>query len=485
MRALTLDRTNALILVCLLAAIAIRVPVDTDTWWHIRSGEVTLTQGMIYTDPFSHTRAGEPWINHSWGAQVVMYGIHRVAGNAGLSLMQAVLAVGGMMILYRVSQGPALMRAFIMILAAAAAAVFWSARPQMFTFFLSCLVFALLIDAKRGRDRLWALPIIMGVWGNLHAGFSIGFLLMSGALVGEILNRIFSLPALAWPKIGKLAAMIGLSVLALLVNPYGLAMLAVPFQTVNIGALRQYIQEWNSPDFQGRETWPFIALVLALFGAAWASRAAFDWTFFSLVGGTFFLALMYGRNVSFFATVAAPVLSDLAANALRERGWLQARRAMVTPRSSRLNMVLVAFVVAGVGLYALGVLLPVTIEQAQERFLPINAVEYLNENNPPGPMFNSYNWGGYLMFAAPQYKVFIDGRTDLYGDFLSTYYNTAQGWEGWQDILDQYDIRLVVVEATSGLAEALRDSRDWTLAYEDASVEGDASLAVIFTRVND
>jgi len=482
MRSLTLDRTIALILICLLAAIAIRVPVDTDTWWHIRSGEVTLTQGMIYTDPFSHTKAGEPWINHSWGAQVIMYGVYQVMGNVGLSLLQAVLAVGGMMILYRVSPGPALTRAFIMILGAAAAAVFWSARPQMFTFFLSCLVLALLIDVKRGRDRLWVLPIIMGIWGNLHAGFSIGFLLMGGALVGEILNRLTGLPALTWPKIGKLAAMIALSVLALLVNPYGAAMLAVPFQTVNIGALRQYIQEWNSPDFQGRETWPFIALVLALLGAAWVSRAPFDWTFFSLVGGSLFLALLYGRNVSFFATIATPVLSDLAANALRERGWLQARRAMVTPRSSRLNMVLVGLVVAGVGLYALGVLLPVTIQQAQERFLPIKAVDYLNENNPPGPMFNSYNWGGYLMFAAPQYKVFIDGRTDLYGDFLSTYYDTAQGWEGWQNILDQYDIRLVVVEATSGLADVLRKSPDWTLAYEDESIEGAPKLAAIFTR---
>lgn len=485
MRSLTLDRTIALIVLCLLAAIAIRVPVDTDTWWHIRSGEVTLTQGMIYTDPFSHTKAGEPWINHSWGAQVIMYGIYRVAGNVGLSLMQAALAVGGMAILYRISSGPPLMRAFIMILGAAAAAVFWSARPQMFTFFLSCLVLALLIDAKRGRDRLWALPIIMGIWGNLHAGFSIGFLLMGGALVGEILNRLFGLPALAWPKIGKLAAMIALSVLALLVNPYGASMLAVPFQTVNIGALRQYIQEWNSPDFQGRETWPFIAMILVLFGAAWVSRAPFDWTFFSLISGTLFLALMYGRNVSFFATVATPVLSELGANALRERGWLQARRAMVTPRASRLNIVLVGLVVFGVGLYALGVLLPTTVEQAQERFLPINAAEYVNENNPPGPMFNSYNWGGYLMFAAPQYKVFIDGRTDLYGDFLSTYYNTAQGWEGWQDVLNQYDIRLVVVEATSGLADVLRDSPDWTLAYEDESVEGAAPLAAIFTRNGD
>ena len=58
MRNLTIERSMTIILFALIFALATRVPVDTDTWWHIRSGEYTLTQGMIYADPFSFTKLG-------------------------------------------------------------------------------------------------------------------------------------------------------------------------------------------------------------------------------------------------------------------------------------------------------------------------------------------------------------------------------------------------------------------------------------------
>ena len=79
MRQLTIERTASIILFVLLFAMAARIPTDTDTWWHIRSGEHTLEHGMIYADPFSHTANGQPWINHSWGAQVIMALVWRLA----------------------------------------------------------------------------------------------------------------------------------------------------------------------------------------------------------------------------------------------------------------------------------------------------------------------------------------------------------------------------------------------------------------------
>jgi len=66
MRGLTTERAAAVLLFALIFALAARVPIDTDTWWHLRSGEYMLTQGFIYNDPFSYTMRGEPWINHSW-----------------------------------------------------------------------------------------------------------------------------------------------------------------------------------------------------------------------------------------------------------------------------------------------------------------------------------------------------------------------------------------------------------------------------------
>lgn len=475
---LTIERSALIILFAMVFAIAIRVPVDTDTWWHIRSGEHTLTHGMIYADPFSHTFAGETWINHSWGAQIVMSIIYRLLGDAGLSLFQAVLAVGGMMWLTFASQGNVYSRAFLVILGASAAAVFWSARPQMFSFFLSCMLLWVLFRLKfHGQDRLHWIPVIMFIWGQLHAGWSIGFIFMGAVLVGETFNRLtqVSTQALTWPQIRRLALAIGSSVILMAVSPYGLDNILVPLQTVNIGPLREFIQEWNSPNFQGRETWPFIASIILLIGAAWLSRAPFDWSSFFLIGGTIFLALLYGRNIAVFAVVAVPILSYFVEHGLAIRGWQLRSRSSVAPRQAFLNGLLVILVVAGVGLYAVGVMLPRTVDEAQRRFLPVGAVEYLRVNPVQGRVFNSYNWGGYLMFALPEHLVFIDGRTDLYGEFLRTYLNTALARGEWRGVLDEYNIEWTMIETNSNLDQALRAEPGWTLLYED-------ELAVIHQR---
>ncbi|MBI4769118.1 MAG: hypothetical protein HY784_01565, partial [Chloroflexi bacterium] len=87
------------------------------------------------------------------------------------------------------------------------------------------------------------------------------------------------------------------------------------------------------------------------------------------------------------------------------------------------------------------------------------------------------NWGGYLTWALyPDYPVFVDGRTDLYEDaFLREYLRTAQGAPGWEATLERYGVRLVLVEADSGLDRELGRSAGWTLAYRD-------ELAVVYAR---
>lgn len=483
MQRLTIERTMIIILMALLFAIATRVPVDTDTWWHIRSGEYTLTQGMIYTDPFSHTFTGEPWINHSWGAQVIMYGLWQIAGNTGLSLFTAVLAVGGIMLLYPIGAGNAYLRAFVLILSAATAAVFWSARPQMLSFFFSTVSLYLLYRYKQGDTRaIWGFPLMMLVWGNLHAGYSIGFIFLFAFFAGEIANRLFKTggdSVLTWAQIRNLMIAGVLSVAVLVISPYGLDTLLVPFQTVGMDSLRQFIQEWLSPNFQGRETWPFIAMVMALIGAGWISRLPFDFTSYFLTIGTLFMALLYGRNIAVFAVAAAPLLTFMLDNALTTYNITIKSRQRISKTMARLNAGLVAIVVLGVLVYAMGVWLPETVNEAQAQRLPVAAAQWLNENpDLAGQMFNDYDWGGYLMFAAPQYPVFIDGRTDLYNQFLFDYLNAATGGDRWRVIFDTYDIGFAVIRQGSGLDATLASDPAWQIAYADDN-------AVIYTQTDD
>jgi hypothetical protein len=489
-RQLTIQRLTVIILFILLFAMAVRTPVDTDTWWHLRVGEYQVKNfTVVGEDLFSHTMNGEPWVNHSWGSQVLMYLVYAVTGgqgdpadngSVGLALMTAALATGGMAFVYRASRGSVYVRAFAMVLGAAAAAVFWSPRPQMFTFFFSTVVYYLLYLYKwENTDRLWLIPVVVLIWGNIHAGFAIAFILMLGYVAGETAANLFgprTKVLIGWRGIGKILLVMAVSVVALVINPFGLEMLKVPFATVNIGVLQDFIQEWASPNFHERQTWPFIALLIGSLGLAGLSNDRIDWTDLALITGTGFMALLAGRNIALFAVVATPVLAQFGEAFLHERGWQIRPVTRVTPRMARLNALLLALVlIAGLAkmFYAVN---GETVREAQLTRLPVAAADYIRDSQPDGPMFNSYNWGGYLMFAVPDYPVYVDGRTDLYGDqFLREYLSVAFLQGDWQAVLEKADIGFIVIETNSALASALREESGWQVVHED-------DLAVIFER---
>jgi hypothetical protein len=138
------------------------------------------------------------------------------------------------------------------------------------------MLYLLFTYKQRRSDRLlWLIPPLMLVWGNLHAGFSIGFIFLAGMIAGETLGNVFNRGgANVIPPAGiRKLIIVGLvSAAALVVNPYGAQMLLVPFETVSIGPLRDFIQEWNSPNFQERQTWPLSRCCWACW-ARWARAA--------------------------------------------------------------------------------------------------------------------------------------------------------------------------------------------------------------------
>jgi hypothetical protein len=464
---LNTQRLLVAILFVMLFALAVRVPVDTDTWWHLRSGEYTLqTRAVPQVDPFSITRGGQEWINQSWLSQLVMVFFYRVlGGNIGLAIYTALLATAGMAFVFRISPGNVYTRAFIAILSAATAAVFWSARPQMMSFFLSTVTLFLLDRYKRHKiDQLWLFIPLMILWVNLHSGFAIGFIFMLAFIGGEIANRLFNRSApeiLEWRQIGKLILIAMLSGAALIINPYTIQMLTYPFRTAGIGSLQAYIQEWASPDFKGRETWPFLALLFGTFAAAGFSKRGLDWTDLALVCGTAFLALLWQRNFAVFAHVQYILENN--------------RITLAKPRPVRgaaiiLNWSFLLLVIVGALLKCYVALNPKTVSEAQAEFLPVKVANYLNTAKPAQPMFNTYNWGGYLLFAAPDYKVFVDGRTDLYDDQILNKWRLAMLGENWQQVFSEYDIKLVVIEKDSTLAKILAAQPGWKLGYSDEKV---------------
>lgn len=427
------------------------------------------TGSPVYADVFSHTRAGQVHKNHSWLSQVIMFGVWRLAGHLGLTLFVSSLATAGMIFLYRAGAGTIYMRGFALVLGAACAAAFWSPRPQMFTFFFSGVLIFILLELKyKERDHLWSLPLLFVCWVNFHGGFVIGLLFLSAFLLGECANAALARGAArVQPKmLRKLLTIALLSLAVMPVNPLGIDVFVVPLDTFRIGGLRRYIHEWQPPDFSQPYTWGFAALLLLALGAIAASRRRADATEHLLIGGTLGLALLSGRNLSLFTIAAVPVATIHINDLLIRRGWLLPFRTRETPGRSLINVLLIGLVAVGVLAHAQYVSSDDIIQAAVSRRWPGGAARFLNASAHEGKLFNSYNWGGYLIFAARDFPVFIDGRTDLYRDFLDEY-AAAYGGEAWRDVFERWEIDIALIESAGPLAEQLDAAPDWLLEYAD------------------
>ena len=184
--------------------------------------------------------------------------------------------------------------------------------------------------------------------------------------------------------------------------------------------------------------------------------------------GTLLLALWASRNIALFAVVATPTISRQFDALLSERGWQIRPMTLVRGARLLLNWILLIVIVLG-GLAKIAVdLNPENVEEVQAEFFPMDALAYLNDNPPSGNLFNHYNWGGLLIYTARETPVFVDGRTDLYGDdLLGDYFGALLGKSDWRDLFDEYEMEAAFLPDESALTTLLREDDGWQVVYED------------------
>ena len=277
----------------------------------------------------------------------------------------------------------------------------------------------------------------------------------------------------SWRGVGIVIGISLLSVVCLAINPYTTKMWTYYLDTVGIGALRDFIEEWRSPDFHPLHTQPFIWLLLGTLGVMGLSGRRADGSDLMLVGTFAYASLMAGRNFGPFALVAAPVLSRHVSAILTRWGWTSRQRPRAVGRlSTVLSVVNIVLLIVCVGLAVVKIRTPLSSafnEWQQRESLPVEAASWIRENRPEGEMFNPYNWGGYLIWSLyPDHRVFVDGRTDLYGDvFLHEYLKVQYARPGFEQILTDYDVNLVLTYPDDPLAAQLACSGGWREGYRD------------------
>jgi len=464
-------------------AMGLRPAIDADTWWHLRTGELIAERRAIPTmDSFSFTRTGQPWHYPStaWLMELNLYFIYVWFGPGGLNVLIAGIITLAFVFIYMAMSGGGFLRAFVLVLAASVSGVYWAARPYMATFLLSAIFLWILEEFRWERkNRLLWLPVLMALWVNSHAGFALGFMLVGVYLVHELLRWLTT----NWPpqrslikaavrgRVGAFLLVILGMLAAANLNPSGPAIFGFPFETVSIGVLREYIEEWQSPNFHDLAAQPFIWLLLLTIAAIGAGRKRIALSDFLLLAVSVYLSLLAGRNLPLFALVAPIVLTRYAvpviAEARKYLNWRDKSLGKTNGWRGALNWAILVVLTAVVFARA-WVVFPEEVNKTDYvDDAPVGAVEFIKEQQPIGRIFNSYNWGGYLIWNLRSYPVYIDGRTDLYNDgLLDEWLNIVSGNAGWDNALRKWDMRLVLIEPMWPLAKIL-PNEGWQLLYQD------------------
>lgn len=463
-------------------AMATHTAIDSDTWWHLKAGQYMVeTKQLITEDVFSYTSYGKTWQYPGLWVQVMMYLLFTRFGPGGLNLWVALTITLIFLVVWKTTSGNLLLRSLVLLLAAVSSAIYWSARPYLITYLLFAICYYFLQLFYHHGKKLWLFPLLMVVWVNSHGGFLAGFLLLIPFLVDAFYNwlggkrrgdSIYS--GDGWARVKHLLLIFVLTFVASFASPQGAKLWLLPFSTVSRQAEQLFIAEWQSPEFHNPYLLPFALMIfLVLFVIGRSEKKAAIYELLGL-GGFGLLGLISVRNIFFFSIFAPSILSKYGDDLIQDVGSLFKIRSSgldFDQPPSKAGKILNLFLVGLVSLVAflrIGIYLPhqSNINKLSKIF-PIEAVNFLQKEKPDGRMFNSYNFGGYLIWALPEYPVFVDGRADLHqDDIILTWYRVKNGSDEWQAVFNQWGIEFVVLEPGAPLLTVL-EKEGWKEIYRD------------------
>ena len=498
MRRDTIDSASShiarLLLLAAVAALAIWRLDDADTWWHLATGRYIATYRTIpAVDVFSYTATQRPWIDLQWIFQIGAYGPYQAVGISGLILSTAACAVATFVLLGVAARSSGTLSAtFALTLALLAAHERFMIRPEICSFVLFASYLALFETRASSNQWLWLVVPLQALWVNVHGLFVVGLVLVwcytAGRTVGLLVRKPRTDPALRrWWLVATGATA------ACLLNPYGVEGIKLPLtlltRLTSSKDVFASIGEFASP-FQGTMTpsvYAYVILIavsaaaLLLHGRAWRIDRMLAWSAFLVLSAT------ARRNMGFFALISVPIVADGVAELQRRltafrrfEPYAPAARSVAAVTLSLALAVLIFWVVTNRFYWASGSLREFGLGISSIDF-PMQATDFMDQAQVSGPLFNDLAIGGYLIWREfPTYKVFIDGRLEVYEDsFFARYAESLAEPTTFDAIAKQYDINSVLLfhawPNRGALIRHLAGSEEWALIYFDET-------AVLFVR---
>lgn len=450
---------------------------EGDTWLHMAVGGWILKHHRLPThDFYSFTAYGNPWVAVEWLGEVLIELVWRLGGMQALMILLVIMASTIVLLIYYLAylRSRNIKAAFLAsALLLPVASLPLSMRPQLFGYLFLIVTMIILEKFRQGHSKaLWLLPFLFWLWVNTHGTFALGFLLLGIYWISGLWEfRLGEIYAKRWTPTQRrqLELTVLFCLIASILTPYGTRLAAYPLIMVSLQPLiPRSVPEWrpvNLGQFYGM--WFLILLLIFLFGQLIA-RKSYGLAEVAMLTFATIEAFIHARFMLLFAPVFAPILALLLAEWVPNRTFTKPIRTLNFALTSVACFVVIFFFPSRARL-----------QKAVELWNPVGAVHYLQQHPVKGPMFDTGDWGGYLVWKfGPGHRVFMDGRLDLYvsNGVLSDYLRISQIKPDAQFLLRKYGIRSCLIAPDTEMASYLAILPGWREVYRDKS-------SIIFTRV--
>jgi hypothetical protein len=454
--------------------------LDLDIWWHIKVGEwIVAHRGFPHVGILSRTAADRPWLAYSWGYELLLSRAYDWFGLVGVGIFGTLLTMTVAYSVYWMARrlsGRFWLACLLSMVACSAFLFNLMPRPVFLSMTLFAVTLTLTLEAQRtGRVQLlYWLPFVFLLWANCHIQFVYGIFVL-GLFTGiHLLQQLAahwglvpeSLPPSTLPA-GTLTLIFAACLFATCIGPYSYRLYLVVIAYAGSKFPYAFIREFQALNFRAVSHYIELLLAAAAFFTLGRQKRV-DLFKLALLIVASVVAFRTMRDSWFLCITAAACMADSLGGEEVERGPGES-----VPQKAGLAAVLALLMF----LFARNTDFNTQgLDDAMSSVFPVNAVNFLRRNPQPGPLYNTFDWGGFLTWYMPDQPVAIDGRTDLYGDEMDTrFFKTQNGDASYVDDPYLNEAQVVLLSRKVPLASVLLTDSRFSLIFQDR-------LAVVFVR---
>src|SRR3989344_4651903 len=422
---------------------------------HITNGKLLINAqslgisryALLHTNFFSFTYPDFPFVNHHWGSGVLSYLVFLGFGFEGLSLLYGGFVIlATLLLFYSQKQKLNVLISFpIILFLIPLITERTEVRPEGLSYLFLALTLTLLylyVSNKIHKKWLWWIPVISLIWVNTHIYFIFIPFFIGMFLIETLVYKDFE-------KTKTLTYLLGLSVLALFINPYGIAGVLYPFTMFqNYGYLIVENQSIpfltnlhiNNPNFLWWKIASVIFIISSLF-VFWKHKVKFPIALFGIALVFGILSFLGIRHLTAYGLVLIPIFLHYG-HILYVKPTNEKQQLLHTTCSVIVSAVLF------VSIFILfNNRLPWNTYWGIRWQPDVNrGAEFVKTLKISGPIFSNYDIGGYIIFHMyPQEKVFVDNRPETYPAkfFLEEYIPMQESESVWNKEVEKWNFNTI------------------------------------------